>query len=295
MSSTIYSQIASNKRLTWVIVAFFIIFISALAYFVGRIFFESGPLFYVWALLFSVISGFGGYYYSDKIVLATVGAKEITKEENPYIHNLVENLCIGAGMPMPRIFIIDSPAMNAFATGRDPKNSVVCFTTGIISGLTKLELEGVTAHELSHIANYDIRLMAIVGVLVGSITLLFDMVFRFNLFGRSGKSEKGVGPLFLILGLAMLILSPIVATLIKLAISRRREYLADSSGALLTRFPDGLADALTKISQDANSLSSATTATAHLFIANPFKGSAIRGIFDTHPPVDERIKRLRDM
>lgn len=294
MSGTIYTQIAANKRATVLIVTFFILFISALGYVLGKAYFGDNPIFYLWAVGFSIVSGFGGYYYSDKLVLAASGARELPVSESEYVHDLVENLCIGAGLPKPKVYVIDSPALNAFATGRDPKNSAICFTSGIIEKLDKLELEGVIAHELSHIGNYDIRLMAVVGVLVGSITLLFDMFFRMNMFRSSDRESKG-GSIFLIIGLVMLIISPIVATLIKLAISRNREYLADASAALLTRYPTGLAKALEKISGDSNVLSTADTATAHLFIANPFKSSTFRSLFDTHPPVEERIKRLTAM
>ena len=293
MAGTIYNQISSNKRATVVIITLFIIFVSFISYVLGRAFFGDSPVFYVWAFVMSAISGFGGYYYSDKLVLAASGARPLPIEESSYVHNLVENLCIGAGLPKPKVYVIDSPAMNAFATGRDPKNGAICFTTGIINGLEKLELEGVIAHELSHIGNYDIRLMAVVGVLVGSITILFDMVFRVNIF--SSKKESNSNSLFLILGLVLLIISPIVATLIKLAISRNREYLADSTAALLTRYPKGLAGALSKISSDTHVLETADTATAHLFISNPFKGSTFRSLFDTHPPVEERIRRLNAM
>lgn len=294
MSGTIYTQIAANKRATVLIVTFFILFISALAYVLGKAYFGDNPMFYIWAVGVSIVSGFSGYYYSDKLVLAASGARELPVSESEYVHNLVENLCIGAGLPKPKVYVIDSPAINAFATGRDPNNSAICFTTGIIEKLDKLELEGVIAHELSHIGNYDIRLMAVVGVLVGSITILFDMFFRMNMFRSSNRDNKG-GSIFLILGIVMLIISPIVATLIKLAISRNREYLADSSAALLTRYPKGLADALAKIAGDESILATADTATAHLFIANPFKSSAFRSLFDTHPPIEERIKRLNAM
>lgn len=294
MSGNIYSQISANKRATVFIVTGFILFISALCYVLGKAFFGDNPIFYIWAFGFSMVSGFGGYYYSDKLVLAASGARELPSTESKYVHDLVENLCIGAGLPKPRIYVIDSPALNAFATGRNPENSAICFTSGIIEQLEKLELEGVIAHELSHIGNYDIRLMAVVGVLVGSITLLFDMFFRMNMFRSSDKNNKG-GSIFLLLGILMLVISPVIATLIKLAISRNREYLADSTGALITRYPKGLADALRKIAHDEHILATADTATAHMFIANPFKNSTFKSLFDTHPPVEERIKRLQEM
>lgn len=290
--STIYSNIASNKRTTVFFMFFFISFVSLVSLILARAFLGDSPVFLIFALVFSIGTSLIGYYNSDKIALAVNGARPLLEEEGSYVHKLVENLCIGAGLPKPRIYIIDSPALNAFATGRDPKNSALCFTTGIIQNLEKLELEGVIAHELSHIGNYDIRLMTVVGVLAGSITILINWVSHLFMFGGSKRESNG---LFLILGLLTIVLAPIVATIIQLAISRNREYLADASGALLTRYPDGLADALTKISQSPVELKSANPASAHMYIANPFKSKSIAKVFSTHPPAEERIKRLRDM
>ena len=234
------------------------------------------------------------YYHSDKIALKSSGAKEITKNDSPYVYRMVENLCIASGMPMPKVHIIDSPALNAFATGRDPQHASIAVTTGLIAALTNEELEGVIAHELSHIKNYDIRVMTIVIVLVGSIALLSDMFFRMSFFG--GKQEnKNTHPAFIIIGIVLLILSPFIAEIIKLAISRKREYLADASGALLTRYPEGLARALEKIAQSEVPFQKANSATAHLFISNPFKGKKLKNMFSTHPPIEERIKKLRGM
>ena len=298
--ATVYTHIQSNKRDTVIIMAIFMVIVSFLGWFVGEVFFEgSGGFFIGIALIFSGISSFVSYYNSDKIVLAISGAKQVTEQENPYLHNLVENLCIGSGLPKPRIFVIDDTALNAFATGRDPNHAVICFTTGILSALTKLELEGVIAHELSHIGNYDIRLMSIVTVLVGTITLLADWFTRGMLYGGNRRSRNSGGNgLIIIIGIIFIVLSPVIATLIKLAVSRNREFLADSSAALLTRYPDGLASALKKISQDHEVLEAANGATAHLYIANPLKGqtaSVFANMFNTHPPVEERIKRLIDM
>lgn len=297
---TIYNRIAENKRQTAVIMLVFTAVVSAVAYFAGQYYGEgSGVMFLGFALIFSGISGFTSYYFSDKIVLSISNAKEVKESENPYIHKLVENLCIGSGLPKPKIYLINDTAMNAFATGRDPNHAVICFTSGIIDRLNKLELEGVTAHELSHIGNYDIRLMSIVSVLVGSIALLADWFTRGALYGGSRKSSKSEGSgVLMLIGLFFIILSPIIASLIKLALSRSREYLADSSAALLTRYPKGLADALKKISGDKEILEVANGATAHLYIANPLKsGQAnfMAGLFSTHPPVADRIKKLEEM
>ncbi|MEK7084857.1 MAG: M48 family metallopeptidase, partial [Patescibacteria group bacterium] len=228
---------------------------------------------------------------------------------NPYVYRRVENLCITAGTPMPKVHIIESAALNAFATGRDPEHASIALTTGIIDALKNEELEGVIAHELSHVKNYDIRVMTIVVVLVGTIALLSDFFFRIRFFSSIGGSAFGggggrrdsrggggqVGAIIMIVGIVLLILSPIIAELIKLAVSRRREYLADASGALLTRYPEGLARALEKISQSKTPLAHASAATAHLFISNPFKKHSVSGLFSTHPPIEERVKKLRGM
>lgn len=296
----VYNRIDENKRQTVYIMLAFTAVISAVGYFAGQYFGDgSGFTFLGGALVFSGISGFISYYQSDKIVLAISGAKEIKGSDNPYIHNLVENLCIGSGLPKPKIYVINDSAMNAFATGRDPNHAVICFTAGIIERLNKLELEGVTAHELSHIGNYDIRLMSVVSVLVGTVVLLSDWFTRGMFYGRGRKSDRSEGSgLLMLVGLFFLILSPIIATLIKLALSRSREYLADSSAVLLTRYPKGLSDALRKISGDREVLEAANGATAHLYITNPLKGaqaSFMANLFSTHPPVMERIKKLEEM
>lgn len=299
--STIYTHIDKNKRETVLIMTLFIAFISFIGWAVGEFYFQgAGIPFIGFALIVSGVSSFVSYYNSDKIVLAISGARPVTEQENQYLHRLVENLCIGAGLPMPRIYMIDDTAMNAFATGRDPKHGVICFTTGIVQRLDKLELEGVIAHELAHIGNFDIRLMSIVSVLVGTVTLIADWFTRGALYSSGGRSrENGGSGLILLIGLLFLILSPIIATLIKLAVSRNREYLADSSAALLTRNPDALANALRKISGDPEILEAANGATAHMYISNPLKGrrarSAFANLFNTHPPVEERIKRLVEM
>lgn len=295
----IYNRIDENKRKTLLLFLFFVLFMSGVGYFLGQYYGEGmGLAFLGFALIFSGISGFISYYFSDKIVLSLSHAREVKEEENPYIHKLVENLCIGAGLPKPKIYIIEDSAMNAFATGRDPKHAVVCFTTGIIERLDKLELEGVIAHELSHIGNYDIRLMSVVSVLVGSIVLIADWVTRGIIHGGSSRNRGSPSGIVVVLGFIFIILAPIIGTLIKLAISRSREYLADASAALLTRYPKGLADALRKISKDDQILEAANAATAHLYIMSPLRNdslSFLSNLFSTHPPVEERIKRLEQM
>lgn len=297
---TIYNQIDANRRKTFFLMIGFSIFIVVVAYvLVLALGFDGiGALGFVG--IFLIISGFvnlGSYYWSDKLVLSMTGAKPISKESNRDLYRIVENLTIASGSQMPRIFVMDDPAPNAFATGRDPKHAVVVFSSGLLKRLDKLELEGVAAHELSHVRNYDTRLMSIVVVLVGMIALLADIFFRSLWFGGGSRNKRGGGALIIIIGVVVAVLAPIAAQLIKLSISRRREFLADSSGALLTRNPEGLASALLKISSDTTPAKRVSTANAHLFIANPFKGkqgkSWIAGLFQTHPPIEERVKVLR--
>ncbi len=291
----IYQQIDHNKRKTWLLIGIFGALIIAVAYALSLYYGEGGYSFIVIAVVISSLMSIGSYYGGDKVALVSSGAKEIKKDDNPYVYRMVENLAITAGMPMPRVHIIDSPALNAFATGRDPEHASIAVTTGIIEALENEELEGVIAHELSHVQNYDIRVMTVVVVLVGIIALIGDMFWRAQLFGgrRSNDRQGGAGAIMAIVALVFLILSPIVAELIKLAISRKREFLADASGALLTRYPEGLARALEKISQSNVPLERASTATAHLFISNPFKKKNFSKLFSTHPPIQERVNRLR--
>lgn len=298
---TIYSAISSNKTKTWLIMGLFIILVTTLAYVFGKAL-GDGLSIVGFALIFSGIMSFASYYYSDKLILTMSGARQIQKKDNPELFRIVENLCIGAGIPMPKIYVMDDSAPNAFATGRDPKHAVVCATTGILNKLNKAELEGVIAHELSHIGNYDTRLMAVVSILVGVVALLADFFTRSLWFGggRRDREDRGnAQSIFLLIGIILAILSPIIATLIQLTVSRKREFLADASGALLTRYPEGLASALEKISQDREPLEAANNATAHLYIINPFKdkniGNWFAGLFNTHPPVEERIRILRSM
>src|ERR1035437_2057923 len=298
----IYSAISANKNKTWLIMLLFVLIITTVVY----VFCQAlgyGLGFVGIALFLAGFTSIGSYYYSDKIVLATSGAKPIQKSDNPELFRIVENLCIGDGLPMPKIYIINDVSPNAFATGRDPGHAIVCVTTGILQLLDKSELEGVIAHELSHVKNFDIRLMGIVAVLVGFIAILANLFTNQLMWGGLGRNREvrnsNVQLIFLVIGIVLAILSPIVATIIQLAISRERELLADASGVLLTRYPDALASALEKLSKDPNSLKSASNATAHLFITNPFKGKSTKqmfsSLFDTHPPIEERIKILRSM
>ena len=298
----IYQNISSNKRDTVLIMALFIAIISALAWFIGEYFTDVGGASVLGtALIVSGVSGLISYYNSDKIVLGISGAKEIKYEDAPEVHNLVDNIAIASGLPKPKVYIINDSSMNAFATGRDPKHGVLCLTTGIIQRLEKRELEGVIAHEMSHIGNFDTRLMSIVSILVGGISLIADWFTRGAFFrgGRRSKDDNSMGSgIIFLLGIIFLIVSPLIATLIKLAISRKREFLADSTAAMITRYPKGLANALMKISQDTEVLEAANSATAHLFISDPVRrnfGNKISSFFDTHPPITERIRRLEAM
>lgn len=294
--STLYTQVDKNIRLTWLYIAGFLVFVIGVGYVFAQAMNNSGIL--VIAVVLSVIMSFASYWWSDKIVLAMSGAKEVTHESGREIYHIVENLCIAAGLPAPKIYIINDSAPNAFATGRDPEHGVICLTTGIIEKLEKRELEGVIAHELSHIGNRDILLSTVIVVLVGVVALLADWFRHFAFYGRRRSNDREGGQLqliMIILAVVLSILAPIAAMLMQLAISRKREFLADADGALLTRYPEGLASALEKISADTEPLEAANRATAHLYIANPFKGKKISTLFMTHPPIDERIKALRGM
>lgn len=295
---TLYNQADKNTRLTWVYIAGFLIFVIGVGYvFAGAM--NNSAILYG-AVIFSILMSFGSYWWSDKIVLAMSSAKEVTHEQGREIYHIVENLCITAGLPIPKIYIIEDSAPNAFATGRDPQHGVICLTTGIIQKLEKSELEGVIAHELSHIGNRDILLSTIVVVLVGFIALLADW-FRSWTFWGGGRRRSSDGEgnqlqaFMIILAIVFSILAPIAAMLMQMAISRKREFLADADGALLTRYPEGLAKALEKISADQEPLEAANRATAHLFIVNPFKGKNVAKLFMTHPPIEERVKALRGM
>lgn len=292
----IYSAISSNRTKTWVIMVFFVLTVTTLVYVFSKALGYGYSLAGI-ALIFAAFTSIGSFYFSDKLVLATTGAREIKKNDYPKYYNTVENLCIATGIPLPKIYIVNDPSPNAFATGRDPKHAVVCATTGLLAMMNDSELEGVIAHELSHIRNYDIRLMAVVAILVGFVAILSDLFIRATFF--SDRDSNRGNAVFLILAIVFAILSPIAATLIQLAVSRKREFLADASGVLVTRYPAGLASALEKLAKDHTPPKTASNATAHLYIENPFDNKKVKnfftGLFNTHPPLEERIKILRSM
>lgn len=301
---SIQSQISSNKTKTYVIMTFFVVFVVLIGYVLGQALGYGNSWMWI-AVLFSVVSSLGSYYYGDKLVLAMSGARPADRKRDFDFFTVTENLAIAAGLPKPKLYVIEDTAMNAFATGRDPEHAIVCATTGILARLERRELEGVIAHELSHIKNFDTRLLAVVAILVGTVAFLADMFMRSLWWGggrsasRRSDNDNNLGSIFLVVGIVLAIISPIIATLIQLAVSRKREYLADASGANLTRYPEGLARALEKLGKDKEVLEAATNATAHLFITNPFKdksfGAWFSSMFDTHPPIAERIKILRSI
>jgi len=299
--ANLYTQAESNIRKTWFYLFFFLILIIAVGWAISY-YFQSPVILYA-AVAISLLMNFIAYWQSDKIVLSLNHAKPIEKRDNPELYRVVENLCITAGLPLPRIYIIDSAQPNAFATGRDKNHAVVAVTRGLLEKLERVELEGVLAHELSHIGNKDMLLQTVIVVLVGVIVILTDFFFRISFWGgfrgRSNKESGQIGLIMMVVAIALAILAPIFAQLIKLAISRKREFLADASGALLTRYPEGLARALEKISQDPNPLRGASDATSHLYIASPFRGKEgkawLHKLFMTHPPLEERVKALREM
>jgi heat shock protein HtpX len=295
----IHTQITSNKRKSYLIMFLFIIFVATLSYIFGKAS-GYGLGFAGIALIISGLMSFGSYYWSDKIVLSLSNARPADRKRDYNFYTAAENMKIASGLPMPRLYVIEDAAINAFATGRDPERGVIAASRGMLDKLNRSEIEGVIAHEMSHIQNYDTRLMGIVAILVGSIALLADIFMRSLWFGGGNRDrDKRGGGIFLIVGIVFAILSPIVATLIQLAISRKREFLADASGANLTRNPEGLASALEKIASDPHILRSANSATAHFYISNPFKGERLRskitGLFNTHPPLEQRIKILRGL
>lgn len=310
---TAYTQVSANRFKTWLIMFGFAISITLLAYIFTMALGFDGPSalsFSGIALIIAGLMNFFSYYTSDKLVMAISGAKQIQKKDNPTLFRTVENLCIASGLPMPKIYIINDTAPNAFATGRDPKHAAIAFTNGILSKLSKLELEGVTAHELSHVGNYDTRLMTIVSILVGTVALLADFFLRISFYSHRDRDRNSGSGIFIVIGFIMAILAPIIAVLIQLSISRKREYLADASGALLTRNSGSLADALLKISADKEPLEAANKATAHLYIVNPFhidspgnvhpersRGAIgwFAGLFNTHPTIQKRVEALRAM
>ena len=278
---------------------FFIVVMS-----IGWVFSQAyaDPSILVIAVFFSIIMSFGSYWWSDKIVIMTTGAKPLPEDAGREVHNIVENLCITAGLPKPRVYIVNSPQPNAFATGRNAEHAVVAVTTGILQLMNKTELEGILAHEMSHIGNRDMLISTMVVVLVGFIQLLSDMFLRSMFWGRGGgdRDNNSSHAVFLVIGIVLAILAPIAGLLMQLAVSRKREYLADASGALLTRYPEGLASALEKLAKDHTPMKQANHATAHLWLDDPYQGkekktSFITKIFMPHPPIEDRIKRLREL
>lgn len=299
---SMYSSISQNKRNSWLLIGGFIIVITLLGFVFSQALGSSAILY--GAVIFSIIYAWTSYFYSDKMVLAASKARQVQKKDAPGLYRIVENLAITAGLPMPKVYIIQDSAPNAFATGRDPQHAVVAVTTGILDKLEKVELEGVIAHELSHVGNCDIRLMSLVVVLVSIIVLLSDWFLRMSFWSSrdndSGGNDQG-RLIMMAIGIALAILAPIIGMILQLAISRKREYLADASGALLTRYPEGLARALKKIEADTEPLEEANKATANLYIINPLRENVkggrgwLAGLFSTHPPTAERIKRLEEM
>jgi heat shock protein HtpX len=290
----IYHEQSKNVWKTWLLMVTFLVVIVAIGYVFAMIY--DNIVILIIAIIFSLFMNFFSYWYSDKIVLAMYRAQPIVKEQNPELWNVVENLSITAGLPMPRVYIIPDASPNAFATGRDKEHAAVAVTSGLLALLNKTELEGVIAHELSHIGNRDILISTVVIVLVGFVSILSQIFLRGLIFGggRRGNDREGGNAIFMLIGVALAILSPIAVTLIQLAVSRKREYLADADGALLTRYPEGLASALRKISQNGQPMRQASQATSHLFIANPFgnTGKKVSNLFSTHPPVEDRIRIL---
>ncbi|MCL5410544.1 MAG: zinc metalloprotease HtpX [Patescibacteria group bacterium] len=296
---TFYDQIASNKRKSVLFMGLFLIFVILLGWLFSQVF--NSPIILWVAVIVSVVQAMVSYYSGDKIALSISGAREIQKKESPRLWNSVENLCITAGLPMPKVYIIDDPAPNAFATGRDPKHASIAVTSGLLDTMSDSELAGVLAHEISHINNYDIRLMTIIVVLVGVVAILSNFFLRSRMFGFGRRDNDNNGGqiqlILLIIAIVASILAPIAATLIQLSISRKREFLADSSGVSLTRYPDGLASALEKISEYKAPMKNASSATAHMYISNPLgkKQSYLSKIFSTHPPIEERVAALRKL
>lgn len=298
-----YEQITRNKWRSFFLILFFLCLIFALSWAFGELT-GWGTEGLIIAVVIAVAMTFGSYYASDKIVLAISRARPVKKEDYPYLYNVVEGLAIAAGLPKPRCYVIDDTAPNAFASGRNPENSVIVVTTGLLQKLNRAELEGVIAHEMSHIKNYDVLVQTLAVVMVGVVALLSDWTLRTFFWGggrRRSRERSGGGgnaaAIFIVVALVLAILSPLVAQLLRLAISRKREFLADANGALLTRYPPGLASALKKLSADREPLEAANKATAHLYIVNPlkdFKGK-VNKLFSTHPPIEERIAALEKM
>ena len=297
---SIYDAAAANRWRTVVLIAVFTAIIALLGYFVGEYFAPGGGLAALpFAFALAVGSGLASYFAGDQIILAQSRASEIGPDQEKVLHDVVESLALGLGIPTPKLYVIEDSAPNAFATGRDPRHASVVVTRGLLDKMDRTELEGVIAHELSHVGNRDIRVMLLVTILVGTVALLADWMWRSFFWTRGGRRERdgGGNAIIAVIAIALALLTPIIATLIQLAVSRQREYLADASGALLTRYPSGLASALRKIAADPEPLEVANKATASLYIANPLKDAPafFDHLFDTHPPIEERIRRLEAM
>jgi heat shock protein HtpX len=289
-----YSEIAANKRRTIFLMFGFFVLVAAIAY--GVSWYYQDFTISIFAFVFAVGYILWTYFASDKLALSVNNARQIEKKDNPRLWKAVENLSITTGSPMPKVYIMDDPAPNAFATGRDPQHSAVAVTTGLLDMMDDSELQGVLAHELAHIRNLDIRLMMVAFGLVAVISIISDIVLRSMFWGGRDKDEGGNNnAIFMVIGIVALILAPIVATVIQLAISRKREYLADATAALTTRYPEGLASALEKIGAKGLAMKKQSASTAHLFIANPLKKGSLSNLFSTHPPIEERVKKLREM
>ncbi|MFA5532685.1 MAG: M48 family metalloprotease [Candidatus Shapirobacteria bacterium] len=290
----VYEQITRNKIRSGFIISLFTLFVILIAYLITYSF-NLDSSFLIIAFVFSIFSSATSYFWGDKLVLSINRARPATRKEFFNFYTVTENLSLVNQTPVPKIFVIDSPAPNAFATGRDPNHAVICATTGLLEKLNRSELEAVIAHELSHIKNYDIRLMTIVSILIGTLSILINLATRSTFFRRNNDNNNNGGAILAIIGLILIIFAPLIAQLIQLAISRRREYFADASAVKLTRQPQGLIDALKKISSDSSKLETASTATASLYIINPFKGNKLASMFSTHPPIEDRIKALQQM
>lgn len=302
-STTFYDQIASNKRKSWLLVGFFVIFIGILLLVLNYIF-DFGIIFVPIIAVLVALTTYATYANADKIVLAQSHAKPadefLDKSVYLYLKNTVEGLALAAGIPAPRLYIINDSSPNAFATGKDPEHAIICVTTGLVQKMNRQELEGVIAHEMSHILNFDTRLMMLASVMAGFAVLIADVIFRSMLWGGHGRSDKGGGGVFIALlaiGVVFAVLTPVIAQVLQLAISRKREYLADASAVQLTRYPPGLMSALSKLAADKEPLEAANKATAHLYISDPLKNQKmmLKGLFSTHPPIEERINALKQM
>ena len=298
--ATLYTHQDSNIRKTWFLMAFFLVGIVLLGWFISL--YVGDPIILYVAAIFALVMNVGAYWFSDTIVIKMTGARPVTKAQAPELYRIVENLSITAGLPLPKVYVVDDLAPNAFATGRNPEHAAVAVTTGLLSMLERTELEGVLAHELSHVGNRDMLVSTVAVVLAGFVAIVADIFLRMSFFGRGGDRENHLSPIVLALGIVGIILAPLAAQLLRLAISRKREYLADASGALLTRYPEGLASALEKIGAHARPMRRASHPTAHRFISDPFGGmekrsftQKVAGLFATHPPVADRVRAIRDI